>query len=274
MSHESYTGRLTAGVLVEPRFLHRRQPASLCDELRRRGHEVVVIDPESIHQVGAGTWLAGIDVVVPRGSSPTLLSLVGFAEHQGVAVVNGSSALRSVYDKAGLSVALDTAGIPTPQTFAAAPRRLANTVPVDCYPLVLKPPYGDDGQRLFVVPDAEQLARVTWPEPIALAQQLVPSDGFDLKLYGAGEDVWAVRKPSRFTPLGSIRTPDPVELTDELTALARSCGELFDLELYDVDCVETEAGPVAIDVGGYPDYTGVEEADERLADLVERRAGS
>ncbi len=269
----AFTGRLTVGVLVEPRYLRQRQPAGLCAELERRGHEVVVIDPETIHEVGAAGWLAGIDVLVPRGRSLALLSLVACAERHGVAVVNGRCAIGAVHNKLDMSVALVASGIPTPKTFAGAPERLANTVPVHCYPLVLKPAFGDNGRGLYVVPDAGQLARVTWPETIALAQELVPSDGFDLKLYGAGEYVWAVRKPSPFAPLRSIRAADPAELTSELTALARRCGELFGLELYGVDCVETEAGPVTIEVNEYPNYTGVEEADERLADYVERRAG-
>jgi ribosomal protein S6--L-glutamate ligase len=273
MSNGSITGRLTVGVLVEQRYLHQHQPAGLCAELRRRNHEVVVIDPESVHEVGSGSWLAGIDVLVPRGRSLSLLSLVACAEHYGVAVVNGRRAIGSVHNKLEMSVALVASGISTPETFVAPLERLANTVPVDCYPLVLKPAFGDNGRGLYLVPDAEQLARVTWPESIALAQRLVPSDGSDLKLYVAGEYVWALRKPSPFAPLRSIQAPDPVEVTDELVAFARRCGELFGLELYGVDCIETAQGPVVIEVNEYPNYTGVEEADERLADLVERRAG-
>lgn len=272
MSDGSLTGHRRVGVLVEPRYLHQRQPAGLCEELERRGHEVGVIDPDRIVRVGAGDWLEGIDVIVPRGRSLTLLALVACAERHGVPVVNGRCAIASVHNKLEMSVALVAAGIPTPPTFAAPPERLANAVPVDCYPLVLKPAFAGSSRGLSVVPDAEQLVRLTWPEPIALAQRLVPSDGFDLKLYGIGRDVWAVRKPSPFTPLRSIRAPDPVELTDELVALARRCGELFDLALYGVDCVETAEGPIAIDVSEFPNYTGVAEADERLADLVEKRA--
>jgi ribosomal protein S6--L-glutamate ligase len=272
MSDGSFSGPLRVGVLVEPRQLRQRQPAGLIDELRRRGHEVALIDPRGIARVGAVDWLEGIDVVVPRGHGLTLLALVACAEHHGVPVVNGRRAIATVHNKLEMAVALVAAGIPTPQTFAAPPARLAHAVPVDCYPLVLKRAIGDNGHGMSIVPDAEQLARVTWPEPIALAQRLVPSEGLDVKLYGIGADVWAVRKRSPFTRLRSIRAPDPIELTDELAAIARACGERFDVDLYGVDCVETPHGPVAVEVDAYPDYTGVEEADERLADLVERKA--
>lgn len=272
MGNASFTGELTVGVVVEPRYLQQRQPAGLCEELRRRGHAVDTIDPDGICSCGTGDWLAGIDVIVPRGRSLNLLGLVACAEHHGVPVVNGRRAIGSVHNKLDMSVAFVAAGIPTPPTFAAPPRRLATAVPVDCYPLVLKPAFGDNGHGLSLVADAAQLAGVTWPEPVALAQRFVPSDGFDLKLYGIGEDVWAVRKPSPFTPLRSIRTPGVVELTDELVTLAHRCSELFGLDVYGVDCVETAQGPMAIEVNEYPNYTGIPEADQRLADLVERTA--
>jgi ribosomal protein S6--L-glutamate ligase len=210
---------------------------------------------------------------VPRGRSLVLLSLVECAERHGVPVINGRSAIAAVHNKIDMSVALVAGGVPTPPTYAAAPQRLAEAVPPGSYPLVLKPAFGDNGRGLSVVPNAERLASTTWPEPVALAQRLVPGTGIDLKLYGIGDDVWAVRKPSPFAPEHAPREPEPVQLTDELTALARRCGELFGLELYGVDCVETPHGPVAIEVNEYPNYTGVAEADERLADLVERRAG-
>jgi len=272
MRNDSLTRPLVVGVLAEPRYRRQRQPAALVAELRRRGHKVREIDPDGICAVGSSDWLDGIDVVVPRGRSLVLLSLVACAERHAVPVVNSRSAIAAVHNKVEMSVALVAGGVPTPRTYAATPRRLAETVPADCYPLVLKPAFGDNGRGLSIIPDAERLASVAWQEPVALAQQLVPGDGFDLKLYGIGAEAWAVRKPSPFTPPSPSRSPDPVELTDELAALARRCKGLFGLELYGVDCVETENGPVAIEVNEYPNYTGVVGADERLADLVERRA--
>jgi ribosomal protein S6--L-glutamate ligase len=271
MGNRFLTSPLKVGVVVEPRYLEQRQPAGLCAELRRRGHEAVVIDPDAVCRVGSGDWLSGIDVIVPRGRSLTLLGLVELAERRGLPVVNGRSAIASVHNKLDMAVALVAAGIPTPPTFAASLERLAHAVPAGAYPLVLKPTFGDNGRGLMIAHDAEELARLSWPEPFALAQQLVPSDGFDLKLYGIGDDVWAIRSPSPLTsPTAGERRPAP--LTPELVALARRCGELFGLELYGVDCVETTDGPLVIEVNDFPNYTAVDEADERLVAHVERCA--
>jgi ribosomal protein S6--L-glutamate ligase len=272
MRNGTATGQLTVGVLAESRYLGQRQPGGLAAELRLRGHRVRAIDPDGISAVGSADWLAGIDVIVPRGRSLVLLSLVACAERHGVPVVNGRMAIAAVHNKLDMSVALVAGGVPTPATYAGAPRRLAEDVPAGSYPLVLKPAFGDNGRGLAVVPDAERLASIAWPEPVALAQALVPGNGFDLKLYGIGTEVWAVRKPSPLAPPRRASAPRPVRLTRELAAIARRCRELFGLELYGVDCVETPRGPLAIEVNEYPNYTGVADADARLAELVERRA--
>lgn len=273
MSHGALTTPLTVSVLVERRYLCQAQPAGLCAELRRHGHRTHLIDPEEICRVGATGWLNDVDVVVPRGRSAGLLALVKYAEHHGVPVVNGAGAIRSVHNKLDMAVALVAAGIPTPETFAAPLPRLAEEVPAGDYPLVLKPLFGDNGRGLALAWDAAELARIDWPEPVALAQRYVRNDGWDLKLYGIGGDVWAVHKPSPFiAPAAGPPLRPPVEVTPELVTLARRCGELFGLELYGVDCIETAAGPLVIEVNEFPNYTAVSEADERLVAHVERRA--
>jgi len=270
MCNGRFTRRLTVGVLAERRYLGQRQPAALCTELRARGHRCRLIDPDHECEVGSAEWLSGLDVVVPRGRSHVLLSLVAAAEQRGVPVVNGHRTIVAVQNKLEMAVALAAAGVPTPATFAGSPAGLAEHVPAGCYPLVLKPLFGDNGRGLRIVADAGQLARTAWPEPAAIAQQLVPGDGLDLKLYGIRGHVWAVRRPSPLTPLAvGARTPGSIPLTDDLAELGRRCGELFGLDLYGVDCVETLASAVVIEVNEYPNYAGVAEADGRLADVVE-----
>jgi glutathione synthase/RimK-type ligase-like ATP-grasp enzyme len=48
--------------------------------------------------------------------------------------------------------------------------------------------------------------------------------------------------------------------------------ELFGLELYGVDCIETPNGPVVIEVNDFPNYSGVPGSDQLLADHVIFRA--
>jgi ribosomal protein S6--L-glutamate ligase len=255
-------------VIVEGRYRGHAQPAALVRALERRGCAVALIDPDATAvRIGSDNWLLGVDLVVARGRSAGLLLLLAQAEALGAPTVNASLAVASVRNKANMAVALSAAGIATPPTFAGTPERLAECVPTADYPIVLKPVFGDNCRGLRLVADSTALREIAWPEPTALAQAYVPAGGVDLKLYGIGDRVWAVRKPSPFLD----GAPGPTELVPvrtELQDLARRCARVFGLELWGVDCVETEDGPLVIEVNEFPNYTAVPDADERLADHV------
>jgi ribosomal protein S6--L-glutamate ligase len=270
-------GGVSVALLVEKRYLAQRQPVGLAVELRRRGCTVEMIDPgaTALSLTDPG-WLEGFDVCVARGRSPAVLSALLVAERHGIPTINRQSAIAAVHDKAAMAVALAGRGLPTPPTSLGSPARLAAELALDLYPVIVKPILGDNcrGLRLCQTPD--ELVRLGGEEPL-LAQPYLAGDGMDLKLYGVGARVWAVRKPSPFRPgdpprNGAAPQAGPVELTAELRELALGCSDLFRLELFGVDCLLTPEGPVVIEVNEYPNYSGVAEADEALATHVLARA--
>ncbi|HSN15652.1 MAG TPA: hypothetical protein VLT61_13550, partial [Anaeromyxobacteraceae bacterium] len=140
------------------------------------------------------------------------------------------------------------------------------------FPMVVKPLFGDNARGVRVVSSRDELSRLPWSEPLALAQPFLPSDGDDLKLYVAGAAVWAVKKPS---PIFRLSGPARlVRSTPALEALAHRCGRLFGLELFGVDCIETPRGPVVIEVNDFPNYSGIDGVDEQLARHVIGRAAA
>jgi glutathione synthase/RimK-type ligase-like ATP-grasp enzyme len=263
--------QLSIGILVERRYLNQAQPAGLSTALRARGHKVTLIDPETIScELGNDGWLNDFDLIVGRGRSLTLLCLLAQAERRGKLTLNRRAAIAAVHNKADMAATLTTNNIPTPQTLLGQVERLASQVPLTSYPLILKPVFGDNSRGLRVVHSPAELAELSWPEPVALAQPYLPNDGYDLKLYGIGNEVWAVRKPSPFNMSGksSISSAELLPLTPALRDLGRRCGKLFGLELYGVDCLQTSAGVAVIEVNDFPTYTGVPEADKKLADYI------
>jgi ribosomal protein S6--L-glutamate ligase len=246
--------------------------------LDAEGHRVRMVDPEAeVVQLGEGNQLEDLGLIVARGRSTALLYLLALAESRGVATLNCSASIAAVHNKARMAITLRASGITMPETFLGAVSQLAARVPRACYPLILKPVFGDNCRGLQVVRDREELARLPWPEPVALAQRLLPSDGYDLKLYGIGDEIWAVRKPCPIaTELGVVgdvsSEPQVVDTTASLQALGRRCGRAFGLELYGVDCIETPSGPVVIEVNEFPNYTGVPDAGRKLAEYAAWRA--
>lgn len=265
------------GILVERRYLSQAQPSGLIAALRAAGHEVVLIEPEaSAYAMDDARWAENLDIIVARGRSLHLLCMLGWAGARGVRAVNRRSAIASVHNKADMAVLLAGAGVPTPQTFLGPVVELYKTIPPAAYPVILKPVFGDNSRGLRLVRSPEEMKPAEWPEPVALAQHFIANDGMDLKLYGIGEEIFAVRKPSPLGPAfnavaaGEKRAAEagPVPLTPALEELGRRLGRLFGLELYGVDCVETSDGPVVIEVNEFPNYTGVPDADRRLAEYI------
>jgi ribosomal protein S6--L-glutamate ligase len=258
---------LKIGLLAEPRYLAQAQPRGMLDALLERGHSLTLLDPEGgLLDSERLDRLADFDVLVARGRSTGLLARLGAAELLGVPTVNSRQAIAAVVDKTHLAVRLRTAGIPMPHTWIGPFPYLAATIPPAAYPLILKPAFGDNCRGIRVVAVQEELAAVTWAEPIVIAQHFIPNDGFDLKLYVIGDRVWAVRKSSPLQTTAGTATP--CALGPGWRELARRCGELFGLSLYGVDCIETADGPQVIEINDFPNYTSVPEADYLLAGYV------
>jgi ribosomal protein S6--L-glutamate ligase len=183
-----------------------------------------------------------------------------------------------------MSITLANAGVPTPRTFFGTLQHITRRAPRMSYPLILKPVFGDNCRGLRLVRGPDELAGLESPDLVALAQHFVPNDGDDLKLYGIGDDLWAVRKPSPFMGPGRLSQgkqsrgnearAELLPLTPSLRALGNRCRELFGLELYGVDCLQTSEGAVVIEVNEFPNYTGVPDADQRLTDYLQQCAGN
>lgn len=269
-------------LLAERRYLAQRQPLGLAAELRRRGCTVRLIDPGATSiSLTDDSWLTGVDLCVARGRSQAVLSRLLAAERCGVPTVDRHAAVAGVHDKAAMAVALASAGVPTPPTTLGSPSQLAAELPAHLYPVILKPIHGDNcrGLRICGSPDAVARLSPVAEEPL-LAQPYLTGDGTDLKLYGVGDRIWAVRKPSPLSanggfgaPLGGPMEATPLELSAELRRLALDCSQLFGLELFGVDCLLTPSGPVVIEVNDYPNYTSVAGADQALASHVLARVG-
>lgn len=263
---------LSIGVLVEERYLTQGQPKGMIAELMKRGHKVhSIVVGETACEVGVGTWLETFDLIVVRGRGWPLLWMLGWAESNEIPTINRRNSIASVYNKADMGLVLAKAGLPVPRTYVGSIEKLKSLVPAEEYPLILKPVFGDNCRGLIFVENPEKLGGVEWREETALAQHYLPSDGNDLKLYGIGGEIWAVRKPSPFIPgKKGLKRPERIEVTPELRALGLRCANLFGLDLYGVDCIETADGPMIIEVNDFPNYTSVPESNKRLADHVTR----
>ena len=105
------------------------------------------------------------------------------------------------------------------------------------------------------------------------AQQFVKGSGLDLKAYIVGDEVFGVARPFPVSTVEEKRG-EPRAISPEVRDICLRCGELFDLELYGVDLIETEESPYVIEVNCFPGYKGVPEADRLLAEYIFERAAN
>jgi len=253
------------GIASEPRYFAHRQPAALGLALLARGIEAEYLDPSD------SAPLPDLDLLVVRGRSQEIFDLLDRAEARGIRCINRRSAIAAVVDKSAMAQTLAAAGIPTPRTRVGTFAAIARESRPEDFPMVMKPVFGDNGRDVRIIERREDLLAVRWSDPSVLAQPWLRSDGFDLKLYVAGEEVRAVKKPSPISTAISA-PPRPVPVTAALRDLALRCGAVFGLDLYGVDCIETPEGPVVIEVNDFPNYSGLEGVDDPLARFVTDRA--
>src|SRR3954451_1006100 len=86
------------------------------------------------------------------------LSLLDAAGAVGLTTVNDHRAIRLARDKAVAAVRARAAGIPFPRTWFASRTALLDQIPVDAYPLVVKPNARSPCNRIIRVDSSDQLA--------------------------------------------------------------------------------------------------------------------
>ena len=217
------------------------------------------------------------DLYVLKSETSLALSLAGALTVAGGEVVNSFRAVNLARDKIAATAVLAGSGVPVPPSYATGEAALL-LPQLDEGPLWVKPQRGTKGagiQRLAFRKelDPHRECRDAFGLPLPFfAQQELPSNGKDLKVYVVGEDVWAIER--RFPAVTeSEKTGSPVELPRNIREAAVLCGRALGLELYGVDfLVATGDRFAAIDVNAFPGYKGVAEAPAALAAYIHRRA--
>jgi ribosomal protein S6--L-glutamate ligase len=266
--------------LVEQRYLRQRMPAAVIEVLRAQDVAVDIVtggggrfDPRrgTFHGAdGGATDLNCYHALIARGRDALTLAMLAYGEAAGATTVNSHRATEAVRNKAHLAIALERAGIPSAPTVLAADVADLRALPDTWFPLILKATYGDNSQGLRVVRHPEDLEDVHWGDALVLAQHYIPNSGYDLKLYVCGEHVWATHKPSPFN--GKHDAPvRPAEADEGMRDLALRCGQVFGLEIYGVDALETTDGLAVVEVNEFPNFTGVADAPTRIAAHVRSR---
>lgn len=274
---------VTVWMLTDRRYLGQRMPAALIEWLRGEGCEpriVVADDGARLCSVAPlseslvpSAWdrLEPGDLVVTRSRDAFALALLEEAEARRAHTLDGAQAVQRVRHKATCALGLARRGLPIPPTLLASGPDDLGGLPESAFPLVVKPVLGDNAQGVQVLKARAELDAMQWDGQPLIAQAYVEAGGFDIKLYVAGNEVWATRRPG---PLSDRDDPVArVEVTPALRRIADGCRKEFGLMLFGVDVLECAGRLSIVDVNEFPNYTGVDEAPAAIGALVLAEAG-
>ena len=182
----------------------------------------------------------------------------------GVEVLNRPSTLVAAHDKLLTARALRLAGLPHPHTWLIAE---GMPTPAPELPLVLKPRFGSWGRDVVLCRTAEDLGaalerasfRGWFREHGALAQELVPPLGWDLRVVVAGGRVIGAAR--RVAAAGEWRTnvslgarTEPVAAPPLARTLALAAAAAIRGDLVGVDLLPTHNGYVISELNGAVDF--------------------
>jgi ribosomal protein S6--L-glutamate ligase len=262
--------------VLEDCYRHDNMPLAVAHRLIEWGHDVDILDPmNSIARVSDLLRDSDHDAWILKSvSGGPGLSLLEAAAASGLRTINDARSIPAVRDKAVAAAVARRHGLPFPLTYFAAAPELLHTVPLEHYPLVVKPANGSSGRcvRLVATPDdLLDLQAWTIDDGWLLAQTYVPNPGVDIKVYNTGDELYATVQRSPLHP-DILAEGHLITLSSDLARLVTFIGVVFRLDLYGVDVVEGPNGWVVVDVNDFPSFNWVPDAPARVARSVLRLA--
>lgn len=262
---------------------------ALVSAFGRLGVESALLRPEQARRrVRGGDVLLGrVDVLPSLEGVEACLWELRRLERFGVRVLNGVGALLASHDKLATALRLGRAGLPHPRTVHLDGGRPSPQLEL---PVVLKPRFGSWGRdvvlcesRAAVEREIDRLARLPWfRRHGALAQELVPPAGHDLRVIVAGGEV--VGAIERRSAPGEWRTNVALGATrhavmppPEACSLAVAAAAAVGGDLVGVDLLPSETGWVVLELNGAVDFTsdyslaGRDAFDEAARALIAER---
>ncbi|RJT04075.1 lysine biosynthesis protein LysX [Halococcus sp. IIIV-5B] len=269
----------------------RRDEKLLLSELRERGHEVTKIDVRKL-RFGLSeppAAFADVDLVVDRCLATSRSTYATrFLDAYGIPVVNSAATAEVCADKVKNSLALASAGVPTPTTEVAFTKDAAlETIEDFGYPCVLKPVIGSWG-RLMAKIDSRDAAEAIlehkatlghYEHKVFYVQEFVEKPGRDIRVLTTDGDPVAAEARSSdhwLTNASKGAEATAFELDDEARDLVARASDAVGGGLLGVDLMETGNSYTVHEVNHTVEFKALAEATDvdvpaRVVDWLETK---
>ena len=256
----------------------------LVEAARAQGLRPKVIDALQCHLVleqGRPRLLYdGKELVPPRVALPRIgakvtshgLAVVRQLEAMGVPVVNGATAIAQSRDKLRCLQLLAAQGVPIPRTVLARGAADVEMLlgQVGGLPAILKLIQGTQGVGVMIAhsrAEVESFLSTLWDlgQEILLQEFIAESKGRDVRALVVGDRlVGAMRREAR---AGEFRSNihrgasgAAIELDEGFARVAVRAAQVLGLDVAGVDLLESDRGPLVMEVNSSPGFEGLEKA--------------
>lgn len=205
------------------------------------------------------------------------LDILRAIEEQSVKLINSRESLEIASDKFLTSILLEKHKIPTPKTVICEEPHIAleafEELGNDC---VLKPLFGSKGIGITRLCDKGFAENVIYSlgqlNEVFYLQEFVEHNNRDIRILVLGDNVVAGMYrvgDSWKTNLYAGAKPEPLEITKELEDLAIKAAKTVKTEIAGVDIIETEKGPLILEVNSIPGFIGLQKvAKANIAEQI------
>jgi len=218
--------------------------------------------------------ITGVDLCFLRSFGPgsyeqttKRVSMMEHLESSGTFVVNPTCAYQKAKDKYSMIYTLAKAGLPIPRTYVTEMAHWAYRASQSLKQVVYKPLIGSLGFGSMKFSDLDLAFNAyktleRWGQPIYL-QEYLEKPGRDIRAFVIGESVLA--SMYRVAPSGEWKTnvaqgaqTQPIQLSEEFQEVALRATKALDLVYAGVDILETEHGPILLEVNRSPSWQGLQ----------------
>lgn len=232
-------------------------------------HQVETLDPQTVG--GLADPLA--DVYLLKSRTPRALALARDLEQRGAPVVNSAAATALCQDRTAMAEQARRAGLPFASTRTFTTLAQLASGPRLPGPVVVKSRHSRRHDLVARLDNGTQLRELAaaFPQEPVVVQEFAPNSGWDHKLWAVGDQLFAALRRSELSPGGRGPTLPlaPDNLPPGWSALVRRVGEVFELDVYGVDIIDTGDGAALIvDINAFPGVRGQSGAPEALAALT------
>ncbi|WP_406730240.1 RimK family alpha-L-glutamate ligase [Streptomyces sp. NBC_01794] len=232
-------------------------------------HQVQTLDPRTVGEVPGPL----ADVYLLKSRTPRALAIARDLEQLGATVVNSAAATALCQDRTAMAELTRRAGLPFASTRTFTTLAQLASGPRLPGPVVVKSRHSRRHDLVARLDNDTQLRELAaaWPQEPVVVQEFAPNSGWDHKLWAIGDQLFAALRRSELSPGGSGPTLSltPDNLPPGWPALVRRVGEVFELDVYGVDIIDTGDGaPLIVDINAFPGIRGQSGAPEALAALT------